>query len=156
MSQDLVKLDPPPDIPRISNEEAAEAMRLLHIDANPLALEAYKKVGSWMIQNDVPAVKLAQTFGSDAEIDYAIQVSRELADNPDPHIRAKGVNSLLSAIKTRSVVAEQALRLAEASANKGVTKGRNLPPVFSGPVSVTVNNAPEKQAISVDSVRDPK
>lgn len=150
MSQALVKLGPPPEPPTITNEEAAAAMKLLHIDANPLSLEAYKRVGAWMIQNDVPAVKLAQTFGSDAEIDYAIQVSRELADNPDPKIRAEGVRSLLMAVKTRSVVAEQALKLTEASLAKNKVRGRNLAPVFTGPVSLSIGPAPEKPAVSLD------
>lgn len=130
----------------VSEDQAHSAMKSMGIQSSPQALQAYKTLGTWLVQNDVGATKLAQTFDSDTQIDFAVKISRELCESTDPQIRSSGVKSLLLAIKTRSTVAEQAIKLAQASATKNSTRQRNLPPIFNGPVNITV---PEKQAISV-------
>lgn len=125
---------PAPEAPPITEAEAAAIMAKLKINADPQALILHKQLGQFLIQHDVGATQLAKNFDSEAQIAFAVDVARELAQSPDPEIRVRGVQSLLLAIKTRTAVAEQAIKLAAAS--KGKTRSANRPPVFNGPVTV--------------------
>ena len=71
MTDALVK---PEEIPPITDDEAASAMRVLKIDGDTLAIQAYKRLGTWLVQNDVGACQLAKTFDSDQQINYAIEI----------------------------------------------------------------------------------
>lgn len=125
---------PAPEAPPITEAEAAAIMAKLKINADPQALILHKQLGQFLIQHDVGATQLAKNFDSEAQIAFAVDVARELAQSPDPEIRVRGVQSLLLAIKTRTAVAEQAIKLAAAS--KGKTRSANRPPVFNGPVTL--------------------
>lgn len=125
---------PAPEAPPITEAEAAAIMTKLKINADPQALILHKQLGQFLIQHDVGATQLAKNFDSEAQIAFAVDVARELAQSPDPEIRVRGVQSLLLAIKTRTAVAEQAIKLAAAS--KGKTRSANRPPVFYGPVTM--------------------
>jgi hypothetical protein len=131
---------PAPEAPPITEAEAAAIMTKLKINADPQALILHKQLGQFLIQHDVGATQLAKNFDSEAQIAFAVDVARELAQSPDPEIRVRGVQSLLLAIKTRTAVAEQAIKLAAAS--KGKTRSANRPPVFNGPVTVLTQSPP--------------
>ncbi len=131
---------PAPEAPPITEAEAAAIMTKLKINADPQALILHKQLGQFLIQHDVGATQLAKNFDSEAQIAFAVDVARELAQSPDPEIRVRGVQSLLLAIKTRTAVAEQAIKLAAAS--KGKTRSANRPPVFNGPVTVLTQPPP--------------
>jgi len=131
---------PAPEAPPITEAEAAAIMTKLKINADPQALILHKQLGQFLIQHDVGATQLAKNFDSEAQIAFAVDVARELAQSPDPEIRVRGVQSLLLAIKTRTAVAEQAIKLAAAS--KGKTRSTNRPPVFNGPVTVLTQSPP--------------
>lgn len=131
---------PAPEAPPITEAEAAAIMAKLKINADPQALILHKQLGQFLIQHDVGATQLAKNFDSEAQIAFAVDVARELAQSPDPEIRVRGVQSLLLAIKTRTAVAEQAIKLAAAS--KGKTRSANRPPVFNGPVTVLTQSPP--------------
>lgn len=131
---------PAPEAPPITEAEAAAIMTKLKINADPQALILHKQLGQFLIQHDVGATQLARNFDSEAQIAFAVDVARELAQSPDPEIRVRGVQSLLLAIKTRTAVAEQAIKLAAAS--KGKTRSANRPPVFNGPVTVLTQSPP--------------
>ena len=131
---------PAPEAPPITEAEAAAIMTKLKINADPQALILHKQLGQFLIQHDVGATQLAKNFDSEAQIAFAVDVARELAQSPDPEIRVRGVQSLLLAIKTSTAVAEQAIKLAAAS--KGKTRSANRPPVFNGPVTVLTQSPP--------------
>lgn len=131
---------PAPEAPPITEAEAAAIMTKLKINADPQALILHKQLGQFLIQHDVGATQLAKNFDSEAQIAFAVDVARELAQSPDPEIRVRGVQSLLLAIKTRTAVAEQAIKLAAAS--KGKTRSANRPPVFYGPVTMLTQSPP--------------
>ena len=136
--------------PPISEEEAASIMAKLKINADPQALILHQKLGTYLIQHDVGACHLARNFDSEAQVNFAIEVSRELAQSPDPDIRARGVNALLLSLKTRLAISEQSIKLAAAS--RGKNRAANRPPIFhgvavNGPVTL-VTSAPSP-AISV-------
>jgi len=131
-----------PDKPAVTDLQAAEAMKSLGIESDPAAMQAYKTLGTWLVANDVGACQLAKTFDSETQIQYAIEISRELCGNEDPYVRSNGVKSLLLAVKTRSALAEQAIRLANSSGGNSTRGHRNLPPVFNGPVTVVSEKPP--------------
>lgn len=148
MTEELVKKEDAV----VTNDEASLAMKALGIHANIEDIRNYKNIGSWLIAQDIPAVKLAQTFDSDEQIKLAIEVSRDLANHEDPEIKAKGVQGLLSAVKARAQVANQSMKLAEAAGAGPNKRGRNLPPTFNGAIYLNVTPAPtpEQTAKSVD------
>lgn len=135
----MVTLNPLPEPPvaksSITEAEAADIMTKLKINADPAALILHKQLGQFLVEHDVGATQLARNFDSEAQIAHAINISRELSQNPDPETRVRGVQTLLLAIKTRTALAEQALKLAEASKRKSRFTS-NRPPVFTGPVTI--------------------
>ena len=149
MSDALVKPQPEEAAP-ITTEEASAAMLALGIRVRTSDVDNYKKVGSWLVQQDINAVKLAQSFDSDDQIKLAIEVSRELVQHGDPDIRVKGVQSLLAAVKARVQVSTQTMKLAEAVGGVRKGGGRNLPPVFRGEIYVSVNAPAPTEVKAVD------
>lgn len=130
----LAVQSPSAELPTVSDNEAAELMTRLGIDSTPDAIANFKRLGTYLIEQDVGACQLAKSFDSDSQIAFAIEVARELAQNTEPEVRAKGVQALLQAVKVRAAVSEQAVKLAAAS--KGRQKHGNRPPIFNGPVTV--------------------
>ena len=116
--------------PPITEAEAAAIMAKLKIQADPQALILHQKLGTFLIQHDVGATHLARNFDSEAQVNFAIEVSRELAQSADPEIRIRGTQTLLLALKTRLAISEQSIKLAAAS--RGKTRATNRPPVFNG------------------------
>jgi len=141
MTAALTPLPPAdPAEPPITEAEAAAIMAKLKIQADPQALILHQKLGTFLIQHDVGATHLARNFDSEAQVNFAIEVSRELAQSADPEIRIRGTQTLLLALKTRLAISEQSIKLAAAS--RGKTRAANRPPVFNGPVTVLTQSPP--------------